>query len=253
MAKCYVYNELADVSEEFVVYDKNMSYELTIAFVNFNTPKYIRPLINSLYKTNPWYKGCVHIYDNGNYDINEGVYDKFIYHHVDKHLYDEFIGMKEPNDPGCRHFCSAKHCKTLQYIIDNTKTKYLLLCDSDIIFTKNFENLYDTVINENKIACGFIKKPKGYADRLSPWFSILNLSLMKEHDIKYYDENRMFLINSNTTHDTGASFLEDCKKNNLDILTLPDDNLYYIHYKGGSYSNQNVVLKWLWNNKKYWI
>lgn len=226
--------------------------ELTIAFVNFKTPKYIMPFIGSLHKMNPWFTGEVHIYDNGNKDLEEGNYDDFIYHHINETLYEEFKNMKEPNDPGCRHFCSAKHCKTLQYIIDNTKTKYLLICDSDIIFTKNFEYLYKMFVEQNKIACGYIKKPPKCVDRLSPWFTILNLEQIKNNKIKYYDVNRMFLIKNNKTHDTGASFLEDCIKNNLSILELPNDNMFYIHYKGGSYNNHLDVIKWLIKNKNFW-
>lgn len=250
--KCYIYNELADIPEEYIEFEKYMYEDLTIAFVNFNTPKYILPFIKSLHKMNPWFKGEVHIYDNGSCNFEEGVYEDFMYHHIDKHLYDEFAKMKEPKDPGCRHFCSAKHCKTLQYIIDTTKTKYLLICDSDIIFTKDFKNLFDTFIKENKIACGFVKKPKGYADRLAPWFTILNLDLVKENEIKYYDERRIFLVHGNTTHDTGASFLEDCRKKHMPILILPNDNMFYIHYKGGSYLNQKQVLGWLMQHQKFW-
>jgi hypothetical protein len=62
----------------------------------------------------------------------------------------------------------------------------------------------------------------------------------------------MYLVHGNTRHDTGASFLEDCIKNNLSIIILPEDNMYYFHYKGGSYLNQKKVLEWLMKNQQYW-
>ena len=231
-----------------------MNNELTIATVNFNTPTYLMPLTNSLRKSNPWYIGKINVYDNGDVKtIEEGETLAYIGHFIDNDvLYKEFNTMKEPNDPGCRHFCSAKHCKTIDYIIKNTKTKYILICDTDVIFTKNFKELFETFKNENYAVCSYIKKPNGYSDRLAPWFTFMDIEQLENNNINYYDEKRMLFVNGNNKDDTGAVLLQDCIKNDLKILEIPEDNYYYYHFKGGSYLPFEIVKKWLMKYKEYW-
>ena len=111
------------------------------------------------------------------------------------------------------------------------------------------------------IASGFIKRPEPYhyatlsneyKDRLAPWFTLVNAYKFNRLGLKYYDENRMLFVNNNTTHDTGAVFLEDCQCMGESIYELPDDTEYYIHYKGGSYMNKDNVMLWLHSNEHYW-
>jgi len=227
--------------------------ELSIATVNFNTPLYISVLIKSIQKNNSWYTGKLHVYDNGYpHTVLDGEQQLYIGHYINNDFYAEFSKYEEPSDPGCRHFCSAKHCKLLDKIIYDCQTKYLLILDSDVILTKNFKNLYQFVKDDDAIACGYIKRPDGYAPRLAPWFSIIDVEKVKALGIRYYDPKRIIFIDGNTYHDTGASFLDDCKKTAYEVLELPKDNLVYLHYKGGSYSNPDKVLMWLHTHEGYW-
>ena len=231
-----------------------MTYnDLTIATVNFMTPTYIDVLRRSLYKTNPWYLGDLYVYDNGTTKtLPQGRINGLSVQHISESLYDEFLKMPICNEPGCRNYASAKHAKTLQYIIDTADTNYLLILDSDVIFTDSFERLYTIFQRSNSVMCGFIRKPNGYADRIAPWCTFLNLNLIKRLGLRYYDQSRILYVNGNRRDDTGASILADCRKRQYPIIELPRDNMFYFHYKGGSYSNPNLVNQWIKKYSKFW-
>lgn len=229
------------------------NYNLTIAAVNFMTPEYMPVLVNSLHKQNAWWSDYVMIYDNGTEKTTvPGINDGFYSVHVPETLYSEFKTYPKVNDPGWRNYASAKHAKTLQYIIDNTHTKYLLLLDSDIIFTNDFWNVFSVFSQYEYVVGGYIRSPAGYNKRLSPWCSFLNLELLEKYDLKYYDPNRILYVNGNTKDDTGASIYSDCLTHEYGMLLLPSDNSFYIHFKGGSYTDKKKVNRWLETYRKYW-
>jgi hypothetical protein len=229
------------------------NHKLTLATVNFNTPKYIEVLCSSLYKSNPWFNGVVHVYDNSDKTpLTPGQYAGYFVHNVDTSLYSEFNSMPRVNDPGWRNYASAKHAKSLQYIIDSTQTDFLMILDSDIIFTDSFERLFNIFVKSNSVMCGYIRKPVGYSERIAPWCTLLNLRLMRQLQLKYYDETRILYVNGNMKDDTGASILADCRESNYPIIELPQDNMFYFHFKGGSYSDPVVVNKWLLKLQAYW-
>lgn len=227
--------------------------DLTLATVNYNTPLYVYTLLSSIKKSNPWYTGKLHVYDNGTtHTVIDGTHDLYIGHHINSDFYSEFDGIPEPSNPGCRQFASAKHCKLLNKMFEECQTRYLLLLNSDVIVTETFEPLLDKLKETHAAACGYIRHPAGYKPRLAPWFSFIDTYQCKDAGIAYYDTTRILFINGNMEYDTGASFLEDCRAKHLIINELPSDNMGYYHFKGGSYSNQDSVLLWLHKHELYW-
>lgn len=229
------------------------NYNLTIATVNFMTPRYIDILVKSLHKQNAWWNDDILVYDNGpTKTTTPGKNDGFFAFHVPDTLYDEFNNMPVIDDPGWRNYASAKHAKTLQYIIDNTHTKYLMLLDTDIVFTDNFEPVFNMFSKYNFVVGGYIKEPVGYSKRLAPWCSFINVAKLNELELKYYDSSKILYVNGNLTDDTGASIYEECVNKNYPILRLPMDNSFYLHFKGGSYTDSKKVNAWIEKLKPYW-
>lgn len=229
------------------------NHNLTIATVNFMTPDYITILVKSLHKSNPWWDDEIIVYDNGPTKTTDpGHNDGFYAIHVPDSVYDDFKTMAKVNDPGWRNYASAKHAKTIQYLIDNTHTEYLLLLDTDVVFTDNFECIFNTFTKYEYVIGGFIREPPGYKKRLAPWCSFINLGLYYKYGLTYYDPNRMLYINGNRVDDTGSVIYEDCIKNKYPVLQFPVDNSFYMHFKGGSYTDKSKVNQWIEKFRPYW-
>jgi len=229
------------------------NHNLTIATVNFMTPRYIDILVKSLHKQNAWWDDDILVYDNGTQKTTTpGQNDGFYAFHVPTLLYTEFETMPVINNPGWRHYASAKHAKTLQYIIDNTHTKYLLLLDTDVVFTDSFKDVFSVFSRYEYVVGGYIREPQGYNKRLAPWCSFINIAKMHELGLRYYDENKILYVNGNMVDDTGASIYATCVANDYPIMRIPNDNSFYLHFKGGSYTDVKKVNSWIEKLKPYW-
>ena len=144
---------------------------------------------------------------------------------------------------------SKNHCATIDYVLKNlVRTKYVLLCDNDILFKPeiklllNLRHYYDCIGEVNFDWC----KPK----RLYPSCCIIDVEKFKNENLDYFDNKRCIItldqgihydiINNNKKvtienrylYDTGASFYEDIK-NRWNILNI-DLTKFIVHYKNGS-------------------
>lgn len=155
---------------------------------------------------------------------------------------------------------SKNHCASIDYALKNCiKTKYVLLCDCDILFKEKVKELLFSDINDDVIGqIGWDITPP---NRLFPYFCIINVEKFKQEKLNYFDLKRCMLLydrNGNLLpnekgairgiYDTGASFYEDIK-NTWKIKNI-NINEYIVHLKGACFRNKNIN-EWLNNNKQY--
>ena len=117
-----------------------MLQNIEIISVNYNTPKYINNLIDSIRK-NTTFDFPIRIIDGSNHlsYINQldDVIQKF-------------------NNVSVEHFkYNIHHGPGMDYAICNSKYKYVLTIDSDVTIISNFENILCDAININKAFSGY--------------------------------------------------------------------------------------------------
>lgn len=162
------------------------------------------------------------------------------------------------------------HNPAVNLIFENVKTKYLLLCDSDILIKKPIYELLDLFRNNNLTSMGEIQYDRGgyqfAAPRVAPYFNLIDLEIVKKHNIKFYDPERVKLSQSDgffanvpiqknivghKFYDTGTSFYEDVTKNGLKIGKINMKISQYVrHYEGMSWRKFSGVGGYVdWGNQ----
>lgn len=134
------------------------------------------------------------------------------------------------------HQPSKNHSASLDWCIYNhIHTKYVLLCDNDILFKPQFAHLLTITDKFNVIGeVGYDIIPP---NRLYPYMCIIDCEFMKSNKIRYFDNTRCM---ENGLMDTGYSFLQDAIQHNAAIhhIKLVE---YIIHLKGGTLHNKPLT------------
>lgn len=160
---------------------------------------------------------------------------------------------------------SRNHCASIDYALKNyIKTKYVLLCDNDILFKSSIKKLFNDLNILNEIdSVGEIELSKrGY--RLFPFFCIINVEKMKLDKINYFNKNNcmnnmetkfdtngnyesnIYLTKNIKGLDTGGSFLNEIKNKKWTILKIKLDK-YIKHFAMASWNPKvkNNIYIWL--------
>ena len=142
---------------------------------------------------------------------------------------------------------SANHAASLEYAMQFIRTKYVLLCDSDILFKPAIKFLL-THIPDGTHAVGECGEDSAsIGKRLYPYMCIFDIEKKKHDKIPYFDRNRIMVSADGIPYtktyrpnpgdipwyDTGASFLQDIQKAKWNIHHVSIDN-YMEHLKGAS-------------------
>lgn len=219
---------------------ENMTSNLSIMTVNFNTPEFIFALYNSLKKQNSWFQGTFYVIDNSDIKVLSKFNSKEIeIYHFDNNLYHFLDILPKSKYKVAGNYNSARHAFTIDWGIKNIiKTDHLLLLDSDIILNKDIEFLYREFVANNYALMGY-KRTTYEKFCIAPWFCFINVKMMRELDLNYFDQNRILYVNDNLKYDTGASLYEDFISHNKKIKEYNNDNEFYIHLKGGSVKQIN--------------
>lgn len=209
-----------------------MTCNLTILTVNHDTPEFIYTLVSSYLKYNRnWLNTKITIIDNSvkSHVFADGEYEHFTIETIDDSLYESLTKYcnttKEPT------LASAHHALTIDWFMKNrVNTDFLLIIDSDILFTRSFEQEYNEFVKSSCIMSGF-KRITYIKPCIAPWACFINMRLVKQYRLNYFDINRILYVNNNMQYDTGASFFEDCVKNGCKVNALEKDNTFYLHMK----------------------
>ena len=130
------------------------------------------------------------------------------------------------------------HSPSVDILIKNCKTDYMLLVDTDIIFLKNHKDVFEMVKTIDVTLLGEIcgdRGGKSLHNRVHPWHCFINVKHIKENNIKFYDYKRQIKRDGGKIYDVGASFFEDIKIKKLKIGNVNLHGKYYNHYEGMSW------------------
>lgn len=129
------------------------------------------------------------------------------------------------------------HGPSVDKLIEACDTKYALLVDTDVIFLKNHDDIFQAFQDNHLTLMGEIAGDRGGKQlhlRVHPWHCFMNLKLIKEDGIKFFDMERQ-KSRTGKRYDIGSSFFEDIRKRQLKIADFKGNGVYYKHYEGMSW------------------
>lgn len=189
---------------------------ITLASCSYNTPEVTLTMLKSFFKFHN--ETNVLICENSTDDETEKL---LINHKV------PFIKNK-----------NGLHSPSVDILIQECKTDYMLLVDTDIIFLKKHDDVFDLVKKMDITLLGEVCGDRGgkkLYNRVHPWHCFINVNHIKNNDIKFYDYNRQIKRDGEKIYDVGASFFEDIKLKNLKIGNVNLQDKYFKHYEGMSW------------------
>jgi hypothetical protein len=190
--------------------------DITLAACSFNTPDVTVTMLKSFFKYHN--QTCVLICDNSTNDDTSKLLEE---HNV------RFIKNR-----------NGLHAPSVDILLDKCQTKYMLLVDTDIIFLKNHDDIFNQFKNFDLTLMGEICGDRGgkrLHNRVHPWHCFINAEHIKNNNIKFYDYDRLIKRDSSPIYDVGASFFEDIKTKKLKIADVKLENNFYKHYEGMSW------------------
>lgn len=225
-----------------------------VCIVHFNTPELTSAAIKSIKRVTP---DCnITVFDNSDskpFPKTDGV-------QIIDNTKSQVIDFKEFLDrypdrlrTTANDWGSAKHCYTVQKLWDYFPDGFVLM-DSDIIVKKDFSCFFDeSVAFSGEEHCN-PKNVHKLVPRLLPFICWINVKMCRENGVRYFDEKRCWKLgpskNPHDWYDTGASFLEDCKK-----ISLPSKQIkifeYIEHLGSGSWIG-TPYKAWLEKHKNYY-
>lgn len=129
------------------------------------------------------------------------------------------------------------HGPSVDLLLERVKTKYALLVDTDVIFLRNHDQVFDQLCSQDVSLMGDIvgdRAGKLLHLRVHPWHCFINVENIRKHNIKFYDDVRMRSRNERR-YDVGSSFFEDIRSAKLKIADYKGQNYLYKHYEGMSW------------------
>ncbi len=229
-----------------------LSMEKNVCIVHFNTPELTRATIRSVWKHTPDAK--ITVFDNSD-SIPFGHMDGVtVLDNTNGQLIDfnamicEYPNRKRSDN----NYGSAKHCRSVDYLMDLFEDGFLLL-DSDVLVTNDVSCLFDwsvAWVGQSHVS----GKHRINIDRLYPFCCFINSKLCKEFGIRYFDSNHMWQLAGDGIggwYDTGAWFLHSARHLPHKRIKILD---YIVHYGGGSFrKDKNITPKeWLHKYRKYY-
>jgi len=244
-----------------------MNYELqkriypkVVVIIHYNTPQLTAACIRSLEKHTPGTH--VIVFDNSNkrpFVMTEGltgidieIIDNTRGQLIDFDAWLKTFPNREPS-PG-NDYGSAKHCYSVQWIMDHRKRPFMLM-DSDVLIRKDISPLFDTdyvwighVGNNTKRRFGFEVK------KVDPFLCYINMPMVRAYGIRYFNGRKMWNLVSKmpeSRYDTGAWFYEDCDRHHLPTKDV-DVKKEYIHHLGHGSWRDKDPMAWLEKYKELW-
>lgn len=216
---------------------------VTIAICNFNTTKLTNDCIISIIKNIKSFKYKIIIFDNSDknpfkLDPSINANDIIIIDNTtNKYLNFNKMIVSCFNRQSHNNHASAKHCYSIQYLLNICTSKYMILLDSDIIVKQDFDFIDDNILTSADIQNRPIDfRNKKYISRFVPFVQFFNVNLIKQNNIKYFDAKRIGEnYYNNCIYDTGSSFYEDITKKRLPYKKI-DFKKYVNHLNAGSWA-----------------
>ena len=192
--------------------------DLTLITCSYNTPTITLTMLKSFMSTHNKTQRLV-LCDNSTNDDTKKLLDDSKVPYVSNPGYSHGQGINE----------AIKLCKT----------KYALLVDTDIVFLKDHTDIFNQFVEMDLTVMGKVEGDRGgksIFNRVNPWHCFINVDHIKQHNILFFEEDRMKKsFTTERIYDIGSTFFEDVKKAKLKIGNVDLSNKYYIHLEGMSW------------------
>lgn len=142
------------------------------------------------------------------------------------------------------NFRNGIHGEAVNLGLSKVTTRYVLLVDSDIIFKKDIAKIFDIFKRDNYSLMGKVVGDvagKKLYPRVEPWFCLIDLSILKQHKIKFFDRERHMkrhLEQVDRIYDIGSTMFEDITNIGYMVANIDVENKTFIHYGGMSWRGQ---------------
>jgi hypothetical protein len=207
--------------------------DLTIVTCNHYTPDLISNLVKSIKKT------CVKvpqilIVDTG---------DRWVEYQNNKK--NKLQVANSDMLIGCRYtyLGETTHGEAVNTIMYGTviDTRYILLVDSDVLFLQDISKPFERFKESGSVLMGEVTGDRGgktIHNRVNPWFCFMDLKILREHRIRFYDHFRSKVRKSDKIYDIGSTMYEEILENGLTIADVKMEGKYFKHYEGMSWRVQ---------------
>ena len=230
-----------------------------VAIVHYNTPELTEAGILSLRKHGgaEW---PVTIFDNsdrkpfyagqGSALTNTEIIDNTRGQVID---WPTFLGQFTRREWSDNNYGSAKHCYSVQWLMDHLDTPFILM-DSDVLISQDITPLWDeTKAWVGKVGCNTRRRFGFEVFRLEPFLCFLNTPMIKAHGVRYFNPKRMWCLVDQppyNRYDTGAWFLEDCNRRALPHREF-DVTTACVHFRHASWKKKDATA-WLKQHENLW-
>lgn len=129
------------------------------------------------------------------------------------------------------------HGEAVNLGLKKIKTRYVLLVDSDVIFTKDYKPVLDKFKSLNLTLMGKIVENcggKSLYPRVEPWYCLIDLHTLNSKKIQFFDRERSIKKPNSKLYDIGSTMFEDVTKAGLTIGDV-DLQKYHTHFGGMSW------------------
>lgn len=177
-------------------------------------------------------------YKHSKYLMNFYILDNSVTTRLDIESTDECVILDNCNYKHTPNYeqPSKNHCSSLMWAFTQIKTRYVLLCDNDILFKPFINEWLECYHNYDCIGeIGYDIVPP---NRLFPYCCIIDLNFVSKHNISYFDNNRC--MDQYGRKDTGSSFYDDLIANHANILNTKISNVC-VHLKGATLHDKNLT------------
>ena len=228
---------------------------MTVCIVNYNTQRLTECAIRSLWRHTP--QARVVVFDNSDrkpFRVPSGFAAGITYldnTHGQLIDFDAALSRypnKEYSARNRSNFGSAKHTMSIDWLMDYCPDGFVL-ADSDVLFRQDITPL----VNPRRAAVGSLQVKQGIP-LLMPQLCYLNVPLLREHHIRYFNGQKMWALSNNypnNRYDTGAWLYEELINHRLSFRDT-DINEYIMHFGHGSWKDKDPD-QWLNENKQLWI
>lgn len=200
---------------------------ISILVCSYNTPKVLKTCLKSWKRYNIEHDCQWLISENSTNNETSEMLDKYSI------PYFRNIGMR--------------HADGVDFLIRQCKTEYALLIDSDVVFRKNIQPLWDMIKDIKFIIAGERCGDRGgklLYPRINPWFCFLNTKIIQEKNFQFGDDTILNVGKKPTERiwDVGSKLYDEAIKNHFPILDMEKDmESFYYHYEGMSWRKQDPV------------
>ena len=222
-----------------------------VAVVNYNTPDLTNAAIRSLFKHT---SGChVYVFDNSdekpfkttlpNVEVIDNTKGQLVDFKAELKKYPK----KWKRDVQKSNFGSAKHSMSVDKLMELIPDGFVLM-DSDVLITKDIKSFWN-----KSVACIGAEDIKHNVPLLQPFLCYLNVPMLKENGIAYYNGKKMWALSDKDPdqyYDTGAWMLEEVRRCRLTVSYVNIWN-YVKHLGHGSWKDKDTA-KWLEENGYLW-